>query len=445
MGQRSSKPAAAAIIEHPDGSIAVAAPVQLTKDVLLRVTPSLKVPDVALPTLPLAQRIDQLASSGGGDPMAHLMARMTSTNVSSASSAPGHEPSSEGLVDPGGKLPHDPDEQVLAGGHPHGFISAAISAFAQHYPIAIRPQHFWLMILQAVATHVDQNAEEIRSKWVAHTEKKELKVVRDHFVLGKPNDWAGVITGPPDSFAAQIEANVIDGVFAQLNPGFSGTTAAEGIAGAVTVMNITQNYFSFKCSTCCGFPSVTLEGTLEDWELLRAHAEALMMERCTEEFSQAWSCALLPVLDKLIEEYKVGAGLSSSFQRTAPDEAFWNSMVKRGGTSGSGARTWFSGWVNIFFPFIEGKPNRWCVAYSPSNGYVKEGRNGGHYDMFGAIPKGVDGPDCADFPKGLAEAPVTWLYHGSELKLTFKAGFIGATQDPNTKVVRPKVGWFIVR
>eukprot|EP00966_Prymnesium_polylepis_P193380 4482448-Prymnesium_polylepis.1 len=60
------------------------------------------------------------------------------------------------------------------------------------------------------------------------------------------------------------------------------------------------------------------------------------------------------------------------------------------------------------------------------------------------VPKGVDGPDTADFPKGLAEAPVTWDYHGSEMKLKFKAGFIGATQDEQTKVVRPKVGWFIV-
>ena len=60
-------------------------------------------------------------------------------------------------------------------------------------------------------------------------------------------------------------------------------------------------------------------------------------------------------------------------------------------------------------------------------------------------PRGCDGPDCADFPKGLAEAPVTWEYHGSELPLKFRAGFVGAMQDPETKTVSPRVGWFIVR
>jgi len=118
-------------------------------------------------------------------------------------------------------------------------------------------------------------------------------------------------------------------------------------------------------------------------------------------------------------------------------------MVKRGGTSGSGARTWFSGWVNILFPYINRRPNWWAVPYSDLNGYVKEGRSGGHYGM--NAPPGADGPDCADFPNGLAEAQVVWEYHGSQMDLKFKAGFIGACQDSKTMVVRPRVGWFIVR
>ena len=60
-------------------------------------------------------------------------------------------------------------------------------------------------------------------------------------------------------------------------------------------------------------------------------------------------------------------------------------------------------------------------------------------------PPGADGPDCADFPNGLAEAQVVWEYHGSQMDLKFKAGFIGACQDSKTMVVRPRVGWFIVR
>lgn len=338
---------------------------------------------------------------------------------------------------------HDASDLVISEGHPHGFITAAVSAFANHYPLAVRPQHFWLMILQAIATHVDLNAEEVRAKWVAHMGKKELVVQRDHFVLGKPNDWAGVVMGSDDAFLSQIAANVVPGVMADIAPAFTDTSAEENIAGAITVMDIAKHFFSFKCCTCCGFPSVTLEGTLDDWRTLRANAEALVRARCTSDFAKKWCAALLPLLDKFVDEYQLGLPLATTAFARKPDEKFWNSMVKRGGTSGSGSRTWFSGWINIFFPYIEQHWNPWAVPYSPSNGYVKEGRDGGHYGM--QAPKGVDGPDVADFPKGLGAAPVTWDYHGQALKLEFKAGFVGATQDAQTKLVRPKVGWFVVR
>ena len=77
--------------------------------------------------------------------------------------------------------------------------------------------------------------------------------------------------------------------------------------------------------------------------------------------------------------------------------------------------------------------------YSPNNCYVKEGRDG---------PKGRDiykrtGPDCANFPTGIASAPVKWNYHGEIIDLAFKAGFVGATQDIETGTIRPLVGWFM--
>ena len=48
------------------------------------------------------------------------------------------------------------------------------------------------------------------------------------------------------------------------------------------------------------------------------------------------------------------------------DATFWNSMIKRGGTLGSGYRTWFNGWINIFFPYIQKDFNRYCVPSTPS-------------------------------------------------------------------------------
>ena len=56
---------------------------------------------------------------------------------------------------------------------------------------------------------VDLNSEEVRSKWVAHEGKKELKVNCDEFVKGKTNNWASTVSGKPDSFSEQIKVRVV--------------------------------------------------------------------------------------------------------------------------------------------------------------------------------------------------------------------------------------------
>jgi len=179
-----------------------------------------------------------------------------------------------------------------------------------------------------------------------------------------------------------------------------------------------------------------MEGTLEDWMLLRRNAELLIKNRCGEQFANWWCEALLPVLDILSKEYQNGID-----GKEKPNEKFWNSMCKRGGTSGSGARTYYNGWINIFFPFILERPNQYMKPYSDDAGYVKEGRNPGRYSR--PCPDGVQGPDCSDFPCGLASAPVEWDYNGTNINLTFKAGFIGAEQDQSSGVIKPQIGWFI--
>ena len=79
--------------------------------------------------------------------------------------------------------------------------------------------------MQAIATHVNLNAEKIRSKWVAHEGKKVLTVVCDEFVLGsETNNWASVVDGKPDSFAVQIEKNIVSGLAEELVPKFSETS-----------------------------------------------------------------------------------------------------------------------------------------------------------------------------------------------------------------------------
>lgn len=59
----------------------------------------------------------------------------------------------------------------------------------------------------------------------------------------------------------------------ELVPSFTQTTATENISMQVTVMDVAKNYFEYKMTTICGYPKVILEGTLEDWQLIRVNAE----------------------------------------------------------------------------------------------------------------------------------------------------------------------------
>ena len=120
-------------------------------------------------------------------------------------------------------------------------------------------------------------------------------------------------------------------------------------------MDACKKFFDYKCCTMCGFPSITLEGTEQDWLNLRENAEKLILNRCKKDFAQWWCESLLPLLDKILEERKkVQSGQEC-------DSMFWNSMIKKGGVFGSGGYTYFSGWFNILMPFLKEKQkNNYC-------------------------------------------------------------------------------------
>merc|ERR1712232_1014228 len=123
---------------------------------------------------------------------------------------------------------------LLEHAHAHGFIAAITNAFAHHYPLVLRPQHIWLLILQAIAKHVDKHAEELRSKWVQHEGKKHLSVSCNDFVLGSAsNNWASVVDGRHDCFANQIAKNTNKDVMPMLCPAFSDTSGIENIAAKI--------------------------------------------------------------------------------------------------------------------------------------------------------------------------------------------------------------------
>ena len=86
----------------------------------LVVTPELTVPTELLKTKPLDRLIEE---------------RILDSHREEHRGPKASRPAPPGLVDAGGVMPHDPSEEVIAGCHPHGFIAAAVSAFANPVPV----------------------------------------------------------------------------------------------------------------------------------------------------------------------------------------------------------------------------------------------------------------------------------------------------------------------
>ena len=312
------------------------------------------------------------------------------------------------------------------------FITASLDAWANHYPIRFKPEHIWLLILQAVAIHVEKNANKLRKKYVNHNGKMQLTVQRDGFKLGSDqNDWEGVV----EEFVQQIDANSVKDTVQLFDCDFSGSTMMEKICAKVTIMDICKAYYGYCCVTSCGFPEITLDGTKSDWIRLKQKVIVLLRHKVDEQFGTKWAKALIPVLDRFIGAFDGEI-----------DCLFWNSMIKRGAKMGSGGFSFFSGWFNVFYPFTSLKwDNKYCVPYSMQKEYVQQALvlnrqigHGWHY------PVGEAGGKINRYPTGLAESPVNWVYKGKQLKLKFIAGFMGYTQDPKTLEICPNLGWCIV-
>lgn len=93
-----------------------------------------------------------------------------------------------GLVCPDSHSNHAPFLTVHM--HKNRFLSALMIAFYKHLPFSLRPQHFWMLILQAVTKHVQSNSEKLRNRFVCHEEKDVIKIVCNDFVYeAVGNDW----------------------------------------------------------------------------------------------------------------------------------------------------------------------------------------------------------------------------------------------------------------
>ncbi|XP_070532320.1 uncharacterized protein [Ptychodera flava] len=229
---------------------------------------------------------------------------------------------------------------------------------------------------------------------------------RDDFVKGlATNPWPEVF----DEFSQKIKDEIGEKNYELITPNFSTTGPMEKAVGDIALMDAMQRFFGYRFMTECGIPSITLEGTREDWMAIKE--KAIQLKQYDLKW---WTDELLPILDQFVN------AASGSV-----DKEFWSSIYKSNDSSGG---PYITGWIITLFPYL--------LKYSgiARNEYLDKWS--AQRVFFGVTT------DC--FTSGLSRAPYVWEYMDKPFKMQFIGGFMAVSQDHKTYAVRPELGWAVV-
>lgn len=310
---------------------------------------------------------------------------------------------------------------------PNGFVRGTIEAYNHHHRLQLRPEDIWFAILSQLSFYINSHAEEVRGKFVAHKEKKEL-VVEFDVSNGHSVDYGFFAKLMSD----EIDTNMVDPELKEwAMPGFTTTTEQDKVVASVLLMGSLQEYFGYTCSLRCGLPSVTLLGVKTDWEEILRRLDKL------KEFGNEPTqfCALLkPVISRFIR----------SFDEPDSEEvkSFWNRIADQGEKQSGPAH--YSGWISAFcFWNHDGR-----IKYLNHNPNTNGNESSRGRSQNPQKPLSLDGVvynaiNSNDIPPGYSSVPFKIDKFGNIIDALMVAGSVGLTK-PCEDTISPQTGWWAI-
>jgi hypothetical protein len=313
--------------------------------------------------------------------------------------------------------------------HNNQLLEAAQLSFFEHVPLRISPNVIWITILQGLAVHMQQYAEEQRSKFISFEGVKEISIERPDISLGEDdNDWVGAI----EQLTAQVRQNIHHNNHYLLETQFTTTTIIDQVAISIAIMDIVQHFFSFQVVGGCGIPWIELTGTVEDWRTIRMTAEKIGSYGL-----EWWMESLLPVLDEFVFAME---GLIH--------EQFWRAIVFSHGGSDMLVSPGGTGWIQALFPYMITREKMERNAYL--NAWQDDHECLSHPDQANTrLPDGMErspnmlSPHCA--PSSINHVPFQFmnLQTRKTTNMQFASGLIAIVQAQDG-AIEVKTGWAIL-
>ena len=293
-------------------------------------------------------------------------------------------------------------------------LNGFYTAHTNHYPIRIKPDDIWLLIVQAFSNHVNANSEELRHHFVNFDGKKKLTVnypLSDIKQVNKKilEDFSEQINKQMKEFLGEKLVNL-------LTPNFSTTTNVTKIVGKISIMGAFKKYFEYEMFLSgCGIPYIILEGTAQDYKDIIAKAKEL------SKYDFDWYIdRIIPHLEKMVEakEGKIDVNYFKNMiqkkEITEPEHG--NSGRKRHNVK----YDYISGWFLNFFAYLntDGEP----YPFKADKILVK---------------------DVKKFASQMLIVPFVIVdAKKKKYDMKYKVGFVGCEQNERHQVY-PVQGWFV--
>ncbi|MBP5800436.1 MAG: DUF4419 domain-containing protein [Prevotella sp.] len=288
------------------------------------------------------------------------------------------------------------------------FFKSLVMAYADHHPLVLSPDMVWLIISQGFSRYVNAHAEEMRDLLVFHEGKMELVVNSNNDVLSPSGDWERLL----NDFSICIANNTKGELADLMTANFTTTGITERIASQISLMDVVKKYFIYtNIAAGCGIPSITLNGSPDDWQ------KVLDKVRCLKKYRlEEWASDLEVILKEFVKASKGKA-----------DKKFWRNIVKkiRVDQLKNEKRlcappkevTYLDGWFLKFFPNTDGEtPDSVMWDTDMPQEMVRV--------SFRHI---LTDPDTGE--------PI------DTIPMQLWSGFVGIEENATTRALTPKIGW----
>ena len=170
------------------------------------------------------------------------------------------------------------------------------TAHTNHYPIRIKPDDIWLLIVQAFSYHVNSNFDKLRKYFINFKGKKDLVVIYENIANIKQINKK-IVEDFSEQINKQLEQYLSKELLDVLTPNFTTTTYDSLIIFKISIMGVFEKYFNYKMKTAiCGIPYIILEGNAEDYKKIKSKAEKL------SKYEFDWYInPIIPHINKMIE------------------------------------------------------------------------------------------------------------------------------------------------